>query len=177
MDLVPLTPELLTARAAELSALVRDAVEGGASIGFTLPLTEAEVAGFWRGVGEQLAAGAKVAFLALDGADRVVGSAQLALEMRSNGRHRAEVQKVLVLRRARGAGVGAALMAALEDAARAHGRTLLFLDTSVGAAGAEAFYGRLGWTKCGGIPDYAANPDGTLAANAIYYKRLAASVG
>ncbi len=177
MNLVPLTPELLTARAAELSALVRDAVEGGASIGFTLPLAEAEVGDFWRGVEEQVRAGRRVGFAALDGAGRLVGSAQLGLESRCNGRHRAEVQKVLVLRRARGTGVGAALMAALEDAARAQGRTLLVLDTSVGAAGAEAFYARLGWIKCGGIPDYAANPDGTLVANAIYYKRLAARTG
>ncbi len=173
MRLVPLTPELLAARSAELAALVRDAVEGGASIGFTLPLDESEVADLWRGVGAQLAAGTKAAFVALDAADRVVGSAQLALETRSNGRHRAEVQKVLVLRAARGAGVGTALMAAVEAAARAHGRTLLFLDTSVGAAGAEAFYERLGYARCGGIPDYAANPDGTLAANAIFFKRLA----
>ena len=36
MRLLPLTPELLAARSRELAALVRDAVEGGASIGFTL---------------------------------------------------------------------------------------------------------------------------------------------
>lgn len=173
MRLLPLTPELLAARSRELAALVRDAVEGGASIGFTLPLDEGEVADLWRGVAAQLAAGTKAAFVALDADDRVVGSAQLALEARSNGRHRAEVQKVLVLRAARGRGVGAALMAAVEAAARARGRTLLFLDTSVGAAGAEAFYERLGYVRGGGIPDYAANPDGTLAANAIYFKRLA----
>jgi acetyltransferase len=68
--------------------------------------------------------------------------------------------------------VGAALMRRLEEEARAAGRSLLFLDTSIGAAGAEEFYRKLGYTFVGNIPDYAANPDGSLAANAIFYKRI-----
>lgn len=161
-----------TERLAELHALLRDAVEHGASIGFTLPLSVAEVRAYWEGVIAQVAAGDKVLAVALDDAGRAVGTAQLALERRSNGRHRAEVQKVMVRHDARGRGHGAALMRAIEAEARRQERTLLFLDTSVGAAGAEEFYLRLGYVRCGGIPDYAANPDGTLAANAIFYKRL-----
>lgn len=163
----------VVAREAELCALLRDAVEHGASIGFTLPLEEEEVRAYWRGVAAGVAAGDRLVWLAIDGAGALLGTVQLALERRSNGRHRAEVQKLLVWQRARGAGTGRTLMGRLEEEARARGRSLLFLDTSVGAAGAVDFYLKLGYTAGGGIPDYAANPDGTLVANAIFWKRLA----
>ena len=171
--IIELKREDVFARLDELSALLRDAVEHGASMGFMLPLPGAEVRDYWNGVAAQIAAGGKVALAALDAAGRVVGSAQLGLELRANGRHRAEVQKVMVLHAARGRGIGAALMGRIEEEARSRGRTLLFLDTSVGRSGAVEFYTRLGYTLCGGIPDYARDPDGPLAANAIFYKRLA----
>ena len=43
-----------------------------------------------------------------------------------------------------GRGVGRALMAAIEDEARAHGRTALLLDASLNAI---AFYASLGWRE------------------------------
>lgn len=172
MQIIPLTATEVLAREDELAALLRDAVEHGASIGFMLPLPEDEVREYWRGVAAQLAGGAKVAFAAVDAAGRIVGSAQLGLESKANGRHRAEVQKVMVRRSARGAGIGATLMRAVEDEARRLGRTLLFLDTSVGRSGAVDFYTKLGYTPGGGIPDYARDPDGAFAANAIFFKRL-----
>jgi hypothetical protein len=61
----------------------------------------------------------------------------------------------------------------VEAGIRAHGCTILFLDTSAGDAGATRFYARLGYAYVGGIPDFAANPDGSRVANAIFYKRLA----
>jgi len=156
----------------EFSALLRDAVEHGASVGYTLPLGRDEADGYWRGVAAGVAAGNRVLLAARRADGALLGSGQLALEMRSNGRHRAEVQKVLVFHAARGRGLGAVLMARLEAEAAARGRTLLFLDTSVGAGGAVEFYQKLGYLPAGGIPDYAADPDGTLRANAIFYKRL-----
>jgi GNAT superfamily N-acetyltransferase len=131
------------------------------------------VADYWRGVGAEIAAGRKILLAALDEDNRVIGSAQLALESRSNGRHRAEVQKVMVLAAQRGRDLGTALMARAEAEARTRGRTLLFLDTSSGASGAANFYERLGYQLAGSIPDYAANPDGRLVPNVIFYKRLA----
>lgn len=172
MNLAPVTAEELVCRATEFHALLRDAVDHGASIGFTLPLAEADVADYWRKVGADVAAGHKVLMAARDAGGRLLGSGQLALEPRSNGRHRAEVQKLMVFAAERGRGVGSMLMRGIEAAAKVHGRTLLFLDTSVGASGAANLYEQLGYTHCGGIPDYAMDPDGTLKANAIYYKRL-----
>jgi ribosomal protein S18 acetylase RimI-like enzyme len=128
-------------------------------------------------VAGEIAGGNKILLAALDGEDRLVGSAQLALEPRSNGRHRAEVQKVLVLAAARGRGIGATLMRRVEAEARTRGRSLLFLDTSVGTGGAVRFYERLGYIQAGGIPGYAADPDGRLMDNAIFYKRLASGPG
>lgn len=174
MNIAPVTSAELARDAAEFHALLRDAVEHGASIGFTRPLADAEVADYWRRVGAELAGGNKVLLAARDRAGRLIGSGQLALEPRSNGRHRAEVQKLLVFAAQRGRGAGTALMQALEAAARARGRTLLFLDTSEGASGAAGLYQRLGYLHCGGIPDYAMDPDGTLKPNVIFCKKLRA---
>ena len=177
MNVTRTTSAELLRDAAEFAALLRDAVHQGASIGFTLPLADADVTDFWRKVAADIAGGHKLMFAARDEAGRLIGCGQLALESRSNGRHRAEVQKLLVFAARRGAGTGTALMRAIEDAARAEGRTLLFLDTSVGTSGAVRLYEQLGYTHCGGIPDYAKDPDGTLRANAIFYKRLERSSG
>jgi len=172
MRIEMILPEMLAGRAAEFAGLLRDAVEHGASIGFTLPLTDTELTDYWRKVGAEVAAGHKILLAALDDNGRVTGSAQLALEPRANGRHRAEVQKVMVLTALRGQGTGAALMSRVETEARSRGRRLLFLDTSAGESGAVKFYERLGYAFAGSIPDYASDPDGRLVPNAIFYKKL-----
>jgi len=177
MRIETITPGALAERAAEFAGLLRDAVEHGASIGFVRPVAEGEMTDYWHRVGEEVLAGNKILVVALDENGALAGSAQLALESRTNGRHRAEVQKVLVRAAQRRRGTGAALMARIEAEARAHGRQLLFLDTSTGAGGAVEFYARLGYQFAGGIPDYAADPDGRLTPNAIFYKRLGPANG
>ncbi len=172
MHIEKISPDGPGGRMTELAGLLRDAVEHGASIGFTLPLTDAELTDYWRKVGAEVASGHRILLGALDEQGCVVGSAQLALEFRTNGRHRAEVQKVMVWAARRGQGIGAALMAQVETEARVRGRRLLFLDTSAGGSGAVRFYQQLGYTLAGSIPDYASDPDGRLAPNAIFYKKL-----
>lgn len=172
MQIVRFNDPQLLVRLDDFVALLRDAVEHGASMGFMLPLEHSEAESYWQGVATQLAAGHKVLLAALGADGSLLGSAQLALESRANGLHRAEVQKLMVRHAARGLGLGAALMREIEAAARAEGRTLLFLDTSVGRSGAADFYVKLGYTHGGGIPDYARDPDGPFAANAIFYKRV-----
>lgn len=155
-----------------LCALLEDCVEGGASVGFLWPMAAGEAEAYWRSCIAPIAEGTKVLIIARDDTNaRVVGSGQLDLSMRANGRHRAEVSKLMVLRSARREGVGSAIMAALEGEAQARGRTTLFLDTREGDE-AEYLYRALGWTKAGGIPRYALDPDGTPRANAFYYKLL-----
>jgi acetyltransferase len=172
MQIVPCSSVQLLARLREFESLLIDAVEHGASIGFMLPLESDEAEAYWRGVARQIESGHKVLLVALGADGTLLGSGQLAFELRANGRHRAEVQKLMVRHAARGRGIGAALMHALEAEAQRAGRTLLFLDTSVGASGAVRFYEKLGYTFVGGIPDYARDPDGALAPNAIFFKRI-----
>jgi ribosomal protein S18 acetylase RimI-like enzyme len=67
--------------------------------------------------------------------------------------------------------LGAALIRAVETGARAHGRSLIVLDS--GATGnALGLYDRAGYTRAGVIPRFAANPDGPLIDTVIYYKEL-----
>ncbi len=159
------------AEAAQLHALMRDAIEGGASIGFMLPVRPVELDEYWAGVFCDVAAGRRLVLVARD-AGRIVGSVQLEFATRPNSRHRAEVQKLLVLRAHRGRGLGAALLQAAEREARRHDRTLLVLDTS-STGNALGLYDRGGYTRAGLIPRYAQDPDGPLIDTVIYYKELA----
>lgn len=155
----------------ELVVLLKDAVTAGASIGFLAGLTTDEAAEYWQRVAADCAAGSRMVWVARDPAsDRIVGSIQLGLERRRNGRHRAEVQKLTVLKSWRRRGIGTALIRVLEKAAGQKSISLLFLDTSDGPGGARDFYAAMGYTYVGGIPGYALDPDGTPRKNAIYYK-------
>ncbi|HEU4410747.1 MAG TPA: GNAT family N-acetyltransferase [Polyangiaceae bacterium] len=165
-------PGLAAARG-ELSGLLRACVEGGASIGFLAPLSEAEAADYWGALGPPIEAGGRALLVAREGpGGPIVGSGQLAFESRPNGRHRAEVCKVMVLPSRRRRGVAARLMGELERRARERSVRLLFLDTSEGPGGARAFYETLGYTYVGGIPEYALDPDGRPAKNAIFFKAI-----
>jgi GNAT superfamily N-acetyltransferase len=145
-------------------------VDGGASVGFLPPLDPAEAATYWDGVAAALAEGARVLLLSHhDG--RPVGTVQLDLAMRPNGLHRAEVSRLMVHRAARRHGIGRALMLAIEERARALGRTTLVLDTRQGDP-SERLYQALGWQLAGAIPRYARSADGSLHTTALYYKLL-----
>jgi ribosomal protein S18 acetylase RimI-like enzyme len=172
---MPATIETLTASPTEadlteLAALLRDAVEGGASVGFMLPVRDEDLADFWREIFAEATAGKRIVLAARDGG-RIVGTTQLELASRPNSRHRAELQKLLVLRSHRGRGLGAALINAAESAARGDQRTLIVLDTST-SGNAINLYVRCGYTRAGVIPRYARDPDGPLIDTGIYYKEL-----
>ena len=151
--------------------MLMDAVASGASLGFLSPLSPQTASAYWDTV--FVASPLERILLVAEEEGVVVGSVQLALCLRQNALHRAEIQKLCVLRRCRGRGLAAQLMLAVEQQAMALGRTLLVLDTHEGSQ-ASSLYERWGWTGGGVIPDYAANPDGTLHATAFYYKRLPA---
>jgi Acetyltransferases len=157
-----------------LVELLMACVEGGASIGFLAPLARAEAEEYWRKVAAELSAGNRMLLVAREPETRrIVGAAQLVGETKANGRHRAEVQKVMVLPTHRRKGIAARLMAEIEVVARARGVWLLFLDTSDSHAGARAFYEALGYVYVGGIPGYATDTRGVPEQNAIFYKTLA----
>jgi acetyltransferase len=167
--------EPLSGRAARvvragLVELLRDAVAGGASVGFLNPLTEAAAAVYWDGVFAEVDSHDRLLFLVRDG-DQVLGSVQLNIPPKPNARHRAEVEKLLVHASARRRGLGTALMRAAEDAAIRLGRPLLVLDTRAGDP-AGRLYERLGYVRAGVIPGYALSQTGRPQATAIYYRDL-----
>jgi GNAT superfamily N-acetyltransferase len=157
----------------QLVSLFTECVDGGASMGYLAPLSVAEATAFWQETLGDLSRGHRILIVAREAPDaRIIGSAQLNVASKPNGRYRAEVQKVMVRPSHRRHGLGTQLMAYLETAARERGVTLLHLDTSEGPGGARELYERLGYRYAGGIPDWALDPDGTPAQNAIFYKRL-----
>lgn len=163
----------LPENAGELSALLADTVNGGASVGFLAPLTRAQALAWWEGRAADVAAGRLVVWAAYDG-ERVLGTVSLAFPDKANSRHRAELVKLMVHPDARGRGLGRRLLATAEDAAAAAGVTLLHLDTETGSP-AEHLYRSTGWTPIGAIPDYAADPGGVLRPTTIYYKHVPAT--
>ena len=155
---------------AALAEVLVDCVEGGASVSFMLPLTRDHAQAFWRRIAEGVASGERALLVAQD-AQGIVGTVQLVLAMPDNQPHRADLAKMLVHRRARRQGLGAALMRAAEQLARDCGKTLLVLDTVTGGD-AERLYAGLGWQRVGVIPDYALWPQGGLCATTVFYKAL-----
>jgi GNAT superfamily N-acetyltransferase len=156
-----------------LAELLCDGVEGGASVSFMQPLTIERSEAFWRDVAEGVAIGERVLLIAED-ASGIVGTVQLVSAGPENQPHRADIAKMLVHRRARRRGLGAGLMRAIEAEASAAGKTLLVLDTVTGGAG-ERLYARMGWQRCGTIPDYALWPTGGFCATTIFFKAVSPS--
>ncbi|HEX6541395.1 MAG TPA: GNAT family N-acetyltransferase [Ktedonobacterales bacterium] len=154
-----------------LMFVLQDAVASGASLGFLAPLEDDAACAYWQGVIARVEQGTRVLVVARDENGSLVGTAQLDTETMPNGRHRAEVMKVCVLRSARGQGIGRQLMLAIEDAARAAGRTLLVLDTWQGSV-ADQLYRKLGYIEAGVIPGFARSSQGTLEPTVIFYRSL-----
>jgi len=158
------------AEIAALSEILIDCVAGGASVSFMHPLPRTKADDFWRKVAGGAGRNERIVLVAEDD-DGIVGTVQVVLDQPDNQPHRGDVSKLLVHRRGRRRGIGAALMRAAEEAAAAAGKTLLVLDTA-SPGEAEHLYARLGWQLVGRIPDYALWPDGGLVATAVFYKRV-----
>jgi GNAT superfamily N-acetyltransferase len=163
--------EALTSREfGGLCEVLMDCVEGGASVSFMHPMTLAKAAEFWRGVAASVMRGERALIVAEDSGGHILGTAQAIWASPENQPHRADIAKMLVHRRARRLGLGAAVLKAAENAARESGRTVLVLDTASDSA--ERLYERSGWQRVGAIPDFALMPDGARCATVVYYKRL-----
>jgi ribosomal protein S18 acetylase RimI-like enzyme len=155
----------------DLTSILQDTVASGVSLGFMTPLDESALRRYWQNAIAQVEAGARVLLVARAEDGSLVGSAQLNLTTTPNGRHRAEVQKVCVLRSARGQGIGTQLMLAIEEEARAAGRKLLVLDTRKDSV-AERLYRRLGYQEVGVIPGHARTVDGSMVTSVFFYRTL-----
>jgi len=158
------------ARLDGLADVLLDCVAGGASVSFMAPLSRERALAFWRDVARGVAAGERALLVAED-AHGVCGTVHLVLAQPENQPHRADLTKMLVHRRARRGGVGAALLRAAEETARACGKTLLVLDTA--SADAERLYVRGGWQRVGTIPGYALLPAGGPCDTTVFFRSLA----
>ena len=152
-----------------LADVLIDCVAGGASVSFMHPLAVSKAVDFWRGVSDAVARGERALLVAED-ADGIVGTVHLILAQPENQPHRADLSKMLVHRRARRRGLGTQLLRAAETIARECGKSLLVLDTASGDA--ERVYARLGWQRCGVIPDYALLPHGGFCDTTVFYRTL-----
>ncbi|SAK47485.1 GNAT family N-acetyltransferase [Caballeronia ptereochthonis] len=155
-----------------LADVLIDCVEGGASVSFMLPISRATAVEFWTRVAHGVARNERILLVAEDAKGNVVGTVQIVVDQPENQPHRADVAKMLVVRRARRQGIAQRLMAAADDAARAAGKSVLVLDTVTGGD-AERLYERAGWQRVGVVPNYALMPDGTPCATTFFHKQLA----
>ena len=114
-----------------LSDVLIDCVEGGASVSFMYPLPATRALAFWRFVLDGVARGERALLVAED-ATGIVGTVQLVLSQPENQAHCAGLSKMLVHRRARRRGLGAALVQAAEGLACECGKSFLVLDTASG---------------------------------------------
>ncbi len=164
-----LTPETSIEAIDGLANLLYLVVHEGHSLNFMADVAMSELQDFWRnalaGVGQSRC------FWVAEVESLIVGCVYYDQCTKPNGRHRAEVLKMLTHPEFRGQGIARQLLEALEEHAQGNGIRTLFLDTEAGS-GAESLYQKLGWSKCGEIPDYALQPDGTPIATSIYFKQI-----
>ncbi|ALU44361.1 GNAT family N-acetyltransferase [Pseudoalteromonas rubra] len=164
--LAELTPKLQQALACQLQACVAE----GASLGFYHPISEPQMVNYWSRVNTELFASTRVLLAAyID--QQLVASVQLVPCQKQNGRHRGEVEKLLVHPAYQRQGIARQLMQYLEAYASQLGITLLVLDTQSGDK-SEQFYQAAGFNKTGEIPFYVSNQQGEKFATSYYYKQL-----
>ncbi len=169
MTIVELSAADVESHLDALAQLLLDAHESGMALGLAAPLTMDSARSACAKTGERLSRD-RILLAAFDDAE-LVGAVQLSRSDAGNGRHRGEVQRLVVRGDRRGKGVGRALMEAVVDEARRRGLKLLWLTTHADTD-ADRVYERLGWSRAGVIPGYAELPTGELAANAFFYLQL-----
>ncbi|MCR8635172.1 GNAT family N-acetyltransferase [Paenibacillus radicis (ex Xue et al. 2023)] len=148
----------------ELSDLLIQVVENGASIGFLPPLNLSEAIKYWENVLDN----GVLLFVAKIN-NQIVGTVQLHLSTKQNGRHRAEIAKLMTHPNYRRNGIGRFLMQLAEERAKLEGRTLIVLDTREGDP-SNLLYTSLDYIPAGRIPHYAQSANGELHATVFYYK-------
>lgn len=160
-------------RIVELTSVLRDAVDSGTSINFLDHATDNDLTAFWQGAIDDLSAGNR-ALVVADTGSRYVGTAMVVFAHQQNSQHRADVAKMIVHRSHQRRGIGSRLLDAIDDVARANGRTLLMLDTETDSAG-EHLYATNGWVRFGIVPGHAHSPSGELKPTSFFYKVVGAA--
>ncbi len=158
---------------AQLARVLVACVAEGASVGWVTTPCADDATAWWAAF---LADPQTRTWVVRDDAREIVGTASLVLAGQENGRHRAEVVKVLVHPGARRRGHARTLLLAVEDGARAEARSLLVLDTNEGSD-AERLYAGAGYVRVGAIPAFSRQTGGSLHPTVLYYRQLGAGPG
>lgn len=152
----------------ELGDVLQECIRDGASVGFTNPEDRLAIDRFWKDKVYSLASRDCELFIARDN-DNLVATVIINYCGIPNGRHRAEISKLLVHPHARRKGIAKRLMNQAEQRAWANGISLLVLDTRSGDVASD-LYRSLGWQTAGSIPSYAKSVENTLDATTYMYK-------
>lgn len=170
MTLILKQIDMLTDYISDLSDLLYQCVETGASIGFVPPFSHKQAETYWHSLQSEIKTGDRYLCVALlEG--QVVGTGQLFFCPKVNGHHRANLEKLLTHPGYRKRGIASALLQQLEQEVRARKRFLIELDTRSGDD-AERLYRKSGYQEVGQIPAYALNGDGVYDPTTIFYKDL-----
>lgn len=154
----------------QLSTLLVACVENGASIGFFSPLAKTEARDYWREVEQEVAQDKRKCWvLRVD--NQIVASVQLQYSRKPNGRHRAEIQRLMVDPDFRRRGFAELLLHHVEQQAQSMSIKLLLLLTRSDGAG-PVLYTKTGFVLCGEIPDYTYTPFGEAHSSLQFYKAL-----
>ncbi|HBV91788.1 MAG TPA: GNAT family N-acetyltransferase [Pantoea sp.] len=155
----------------ELTDVLQSCVADGASVGFIDAEDDEVMVRFWQQRSAGITSGDSELLVARQ-RGRIVATVIISRSGMPNGRHRAEISKLLVHPQARRQGIARELMQRAEQRARAQGKTLLVLDTRSGDVASD-LYRSLGWQVAGSIPCYAESIAGVLDATTYMYKVLA----
>ena len=151
----------------ELVELIYDAIQTNNSVGFLRTTSKSELQEFWE---QELGNPANTCIFARSNGE-IIGVVLVTRETRPNGRHRAELRKLMVRSDFQRQGIGRGLERQATQLARTLGLTLLYLDSATDFL-IERVYELWGWQKAGSIPDYSSKPDGTLEPTTYFYKLL-----
>lgn len=153
---------------AALTEVLQGCVADGASVGFIDAGDRAVMERFWQDKIFSLASGDNQLLVARQ-QGVIVATVMVGFSAMPNGRHRAEISKLLVHPDARRQGIARRLMQQAEQLAIEQGKTLLVLDTRSGDVATD-LYLSMDWQIAGSIPLYAESTEGALDATTVMYK-------
>lgn len=170
IDIEPLSATQAQPLLAALCDVLQGCVADGASVGFIDADDRAAIERFWQDKIYSLASGDNQLLVAYQ-QGVIVATVMVGFSAMPNGRHRAEISKLLVHPRARRQGIARRLMQQAEQLAAQQGKTLLVLDTRSGDVATD-LYLSMNWQIAGSIPLYAESTEGVLDATTVMYKVL-----
>lgn len=168
IEIEPLSAAQAQPLLAALTEVLQGCVADGASVGFIDAGDRAAMERFWQDKIFSLASGDNQLLVAWQ-QGVIVATVMVGFSAMPNGRHRAEISKLLVHPVARRQGIARRLMQQAEQLAIEQGKTLLVLDTRSGDVATDLYFS-MDWQIAGSIPLYAESTEGALDATTVMYK-------